>query len=128
MLRAQKNQTVPLLQLDRSSPTLEALVLNYWDILEREFWLMLGSSFAALEHTQEAELAYREVLKHEPQEWRAYNGLLLLYLEADATTFDPLLEEAQTVLQLKGWTDRLPFGFPVQFFDGRVLESKRLVK
>jgi hypothetical protein len=126
-LRAKK-EGVASPRLDLYAPTLEALVLNYWDVLERELWLVLGQSFAKLERRQEAALAYREVLQHEPQEWRAYDGLLKTHLEADDATFHSLLEEAQTVLRLRGWTDRLDLGFPDQFFHEHALESMRLAK
>jgi hypothetical protein len=97
-------------------------------VLERELWLVFGNSLAALGRGYDAELAYREVLKLEPQHWQAYAGLLSINLHSDDITFNSVLEEAQSALHIRGWTDQPPLGYPGKFFDERVLRHIRTAK
>jgi hypothetical protein len=127
-LRAERDKTARAPALDLSKPTLEALILNYRPVLERELWLVLGNSLAALGRGYDAKLAYREVLKYEPQQWRAYAGLLWINIQGDDVTFNSVLGESQSALRMRGWTDQLPLGYPGQFFDERALRRMRSTK
>lgn len=124
-VRQQRESLATRPQLDSQEPTVPGLVSNYWPVLERDLWLVLARSFAAKGRAWEAELAYRKVLEDQPLEWRAYDGLLQLYLEADDATFWAMVTEAQTALRMHGWTDRPNLGFPPQFFDETTLQGFR---
>jgi tetratricopeptide (TPR) repeat protein len=102
--------------LDIYNPSLDALVANYWRVLERDMWLSFGNHLAAVGRNREAGIAYREALKIEPQEWRAYQGLLNIYRGASDASFDALLAEAQSNLKMVGLTDQLDLGYPPYFF------------
>jgi tetratricopeptide (TPR) repeat protein len=103
-------------RLDPYNPTLDALVSNYWLVVERDLWVTFGNHLAVTGRKREASLAYREALKIEPQEWRAYYGLLNVHREANDATFNALLTEAQSNLRMVGWTEQLDLGYPPDFF------------
>jgi tetratricopeptide (TPR) repeat protein len=120
-LRARKKKDDRLPEIDIHSPDLGILISHYWNTMERDSWLAMGYGYEQLGRNQDAEVAYVEVLRCEPRDWRAYKALLRINLAADDATFYPLVQQAQSVLRFKGWTDKLPCGYPDKFFDEKAL-------
>jgi len=117
LIRSYKKEIGVIPQLNIYDQDIRTLVANYWPVLEREFLLTQGLTASSLKNIKKAESAYRMTLQIEPQEWRAYSGLLSLHLKSDSTTFYSLLAEAQQILLMEGWKNRTYLGYPNQFFD-----------
>ena len=115
-LKLQNEQDSQIYRLNIDEPTIEAIVANYRPVLERDLWLVFGDSLAALGQDRYANIAYQQVLKLEPKEWRAWAGLLHNNQNAPQNVFKDLVTEANIVLKLEGWTDQLELGYPDQFF------------
>lgn len=125
-LRNVKKNFQPTEESNMKKPKIEVIISTYRNILEREGWLLLGNTLINLNRIRDAEIAYLEVLKHEPRDWRAYSGLLEVNLRGgNVKTFDALLEKAQKELRMEGWVDYPPFGYPNQFFNENELLLKR---
>ena len=111
--------------VDWEKPSIEALVPRYWSVVERELRLVEGAGLTALGRLEEAENTYREILRQEPSEWRAYAGLLQAKLGEDDAQFTSLVEEANMALRLESWTDKPGSGYREPFFDLSALKQLR---
>ena len=79
------------------------LILRYARVIQRELWLVMGESLAYQGHFPEAAQAFRGALESDPDEWRAYDGILRAFLGAEERRWQPVFDEAQAALRLEDW-------------------------